>query len=252
MASGQTTTVNPEEIAQFDAIATEWWDERGKFAPLHRMNPTRLVFIRQQIEQHFGRPVGDHAAHKPLAPLRMLDVGCGGGLICEPLARLGAAVTGIDAGAENIAIARAHAEGQGLSIDYRPIAAEALAETGAQYDVVLALEIVEHVADVALFFTTLAQLVKPGGLLLLSTLNRTARSYALAIVGAEYILRWLPRGTHDWNKFLKPSEMAEYLGQHRLDLVALSGLTYRPLSARFGLNPRDLSVNYLLAAKKPA
>lgn len=247
------STIDAAEVAQFSAIAAEWWDERGKFGPLHRMNPTRLAYIRATIEAHFGRLTGHPGdSATPLKNLTLLDVGCGGGLICEPLARLGGSVTGIDASGENINVAQAHAADVGLTVDYRATTAEALADTGAQYDVVLALEIIEHVADIALFYDALAALVKPGGLILMSTMNRTAKAFAMAIVGAEYVLRWLPRGTHDWNKFVKPSEMAESLEKRGFTGAEATGIIFNPLSGKFSLNSSDLDVNYLLAAKKPA
>ncbi|MBS0537694.1 MAG: bifunctional 2-polyprenyl-6-hydroxyphenol methylase/3-demethylubiquinol 3-O-methyltransferase UbiG, partial [Proteobacteria bacterium] len=213
------TTVDPAEIERFSRIAEEWWDPAGKFAPLHRLNPVRIGFLRDRAAAHWRR---DALSGQPLEGLDLLDIGCGGGLLCEPMARLGARVTGIDAAERNIATAAAHAAGQGLAIDYRATTAEALAADGRQYDVVLALEIVEHVADVDLFLATCGSLVKPGGLLFLSTLNRTAKAWALAIAGAEYVLRWLPRGTHDWKKFLKPSEAVRGLrggGIHAEEIV---------------------------------
>lgn len=247
------TTIDAAEVAQFSAIAAEWWDERGKFAPLHRMNPVRLAYLRERIESHFGHLVAEQkGSSAPLASITLLDVGSGGGLICEPMARLGASVTGIDASPENIGVAQAHAEQVGLAIDYRATTAEALADSGAQYDVVLALEIIEHVADIALFYDALTALVKPGGILILSTMNRTTKSYAMAIIGAEYILRWLPRGTHDWNKFVKPSEMADSLARRGFGTIEPMGVIFSPLSGKFSLNPKDLDVNYLLSAKKPA
>lgn len=247
------STIDTAEVAQFTAIAGEWWDEQGKFAPLHRLNPTRIAYIRHAIETHFGRLTGsfDDSA-TPLNNLSLLDVGCGGGLICEPMARLGATITGLDAGAENIAAATAHAQALGLGIDYQCSTAEALAHRGAQFDVVLALEIIEHVADPALFYDALVALVKPGGLLILSTINRTLKSYAMAIIGAEYVLRWVPRGTHDWQKFVRPSEMATELGSRGLTVTDTSGIVFHPLANRFSLHPQDLDVNYLMAAKKPA
>ena len=241
------STVDDAEIAHFSAMAEEWWDPSGKFAPLHRMNPCRMGYLRAQLVQHFGR---DAASASPLDGLTLVDIGCGGGLICEPMARLGARVTGIDASAKNIGIAATHAAQSGLAVDYRATTAEALAQQGAQFDVVLALEIVEHVADTALFYDALAALVKPGGLLILSTLNRTPKSYALAIIGAEYVLRWLPRGTHHWSKFIRPSEMARDLGHRGLEIVETTGLTMHPLTWKFSINPRDLDVNYLMVAKK--
>lgn len=250
--AAKPSTIDAAEVAQFSAIAEQWWDERGKFGPLHRMNPTRLAWIRERIESHYGRLTGpDSVSATPLKNLSVLDVGSGGGLICEPLARLGARVTGIDASAENIAVAQAHAETMGLTIDYRATTAEALADTGAQYDVVLALEIIEHVADIALFYDALAALVKPGGLLLLSTMNRTAKAFAMAIVGAEYVLRWLPRGTHDWNKFIRPSEMKDSLEKRGFADCQATGIIFSPLSGKFSLNTNDLDVNYLLSAQKP-
>lgn len=250
-SAARASTIDTEEVAQFAAIASEWWDERGKFAPLHRMNPTRLAYIRERIETHFGKLTGQSGASAtPLENLALVDIGCGGGLICEPLARLGATVTGIDAAPENIAVAQAHAQSMDLAVDYRATTAEELAASGAAFDVVLALEIIEHVADVALFLDALTALVKPGGLLILSTLNRTVRSYATAIIGAEYLLRWLPCGTHDWQKFLKPSEIAEPLRRRGFAVDPAMGLTYSPLSGRFALNPQDLAVNYLIAAQK--
>lgn len=245
------STIDADEVAQFNAIASEWWDERGKFAPLHRMNATRITYIRARIEAHFGQLIGGSGVSAtPFKNLSLLDVGCGGGLICEPMARLGASVTGVDAGEANIATAMAHAQQSALTIDYRATTAEDLAAQGAQYDVVLALEIVEHVADPALFYRCLAQLVKPGGLLIMSTLNRTLKSYAMAIVGAEYVLRWLPRGTHDWNKFIRPSEMAAALEDTGLRITDSTGITYHPLHQKFALDPQDLAVNYLMSAKK--
>lgn len=246
------STIDDAEVAQFSAIAEQWWDERGKFAPLHRMNPTRLSWIRERIETHYGRLTGpDSTCATPLKNLSVLDVGAGGGLICEPLARLGASVTGVDASAKNIGVAQTHAQTMGLAIDYRATTAEGLAETGAQYDVVLALEIIEHVADIALFYDALTALVKPGGLILLSTMNRTAKAFAMAIVGAEYVLRWLPRGTHDWNKFVRPSEMKESLEKRGFADCAPMGIVFGPLSGKFSLNANDLDVNYLFSAKKP-
>ncbi|MFM9891111.1 MAG: bifunctional 2-polyprenyl-6-hydroxyphenol methylase/3-demethylubiquinol 3-O-methyltransferase UbiG [Rickettsiales bacterium] len=240
-------TVDDAEIAHFSAMAEEWWDARGKFAPLHRMNPCRIGYLREQIVRHFGR---DDARAAALDGLNLVDIGCGGGLICEPMARLGATVTGIDASAKNIGIAQTHAAQSGVSVDYRATTAEALAHDGAQFDVVLALEIVEHVADTNLFYDALTALIKPGGLLILSTLNRTPKSYALAIIGAEYVLRWLPRGTHHWSKFIKPSEMARDLTRRGLTLVDKTGITMHPLTWKFAIDSSDMNVNYLMVAKK--
>ena len=240
------STVDSAEIERFTRIAGEWWDANGKFAPLHKLNPTRIGYIRDRAARHFGRD----ALSSPLAGLSILDIGCGGGLLSEPMARLGGSVTGLDAGDKNVAVAALHAQGQGLAIDYRQGTAEALAETGAQYDIVLALEIVEHVADVDLFLRSCGQLVKPGGLLFLSTLNRTAKAWALAIAGAEYVLGWVPRGTHDWKKFLKPSEVVRGLAHGGVTAKEIVGVVYSPLSRQWSLNTRDLDVNYMLHGSK--
>lgn len=251
MASTAASTVDDAEVARFSAIADEWWDERGKFAPLHRLNPTRITYLRDQITRHFSaRLAANGQSATPLLNLSLVDIGCGGGLIAEPMARLGAEVTGIDASATNIGVAGLHARGAGLPITYRATTAEQLAIEGAQFDVVLALEIIEHVADVSLFYNAITAIVKPGGLLVLSTLNRTAKSYALGIIGAEHILRWLPRGTHTWSKFVKPSEMARALGERGFAVADTTGITFNPLTWGFGLNPKDLDVNYLLVATR--
>jgi 2-polyprenyl-6-hydroxyphenyl methylase/3-demethylubiquinone-9 3-methyltransferase len=237
------STVDPAEIERFSRIADEWWDPSGKFAPLHRLNPVRIGYIRDRAARHWQRYA---LSGTPLVGLSVLDVGCGGGLLSEPMARLGAQVTGIDAARRNITVAGLHAERQGLAIDYKQITAEGLAEAGQQYDIVLALEIVEHVADVDLFLKSCGRLVKPGGLLFLSTLNRTAKAWALAIAGAEYILGWLPRGTHDWKKFLKPSEVVRGLAAGGVDAQEIVGVVYSPLSRAWSLNKGDLDVNYML------
>jgi len=241
------SSIDPAEVARFSALAAEWWDPRGKFAPLHRLNPIRLGFIREQALARFGR---DPAARRPFEGLSALDIGCGGGLVAEPMARLGFAVTGIDADATALAVARAHASQSALAIDYREAAAETLAAGGESFDAVLALEVAEHAQDPALFFASVARLVKPGGALVASTLNRTAKSFLFAIVGAEYLLRWLPRGTHRWGKFLRPAEVAAHLRAGGLAVKAIEGLVYEPLRDRWTLAP-DLGVNYLLFAIKP-
>ena len=243
MADSAHTTVDPAEIERFSRIAGEWWDPAGKFAPLHRLNPLRIGYIRDRAAQHWQR---DPLSGVPLQGLSLLDIGCGGGLLSEPMARLGARVTGVDAAARNVGVAALHAEKQGLAIDYRRGTAEALAGSGAQFDIVLALEIVEHVADVELFLKSCGQMVKPDGLLFLSTLNRTAKAWALAIAGGEYILRWLPRGTHDWKKFLKPSEVVRGLRSGGVETQEIVGVVYSPLSRAWSLNKRDLDVNYML------
>ena len=247
MAGTTQSTVDEVEIERFSRIAEEWWDPTGKFAPLHRLNPVRLGYIRDRAADHWKR---DPLSGSPLNGLSLLDIGCGGGLLCEPMARLGAQVTGIDAAPRNVATARLHAEGQGLDVDYRETTAEALAGTGAQFDIVLALEVVEHVADVELFLQSLSRLARPGGLVFLSTLNRTAKAWALAIAGAEYVLRWLPRGTHDWRKFLKPSEAVRGLRAGGIETQEIVGVVFSPLSRAWSLNKRDLDVNYMLYGLK--
>ncbi len=239
------STLDRAEIDRFERMAAEWWDPKGAHRPLHAMNPTRVRFIRDQAAHHFQR---DTESVSPLAGLSLLDVGCGGGLVCEPMARLGAQVSGIDAGAETIAIAEVHGGAAGLAIDYACTTAEDLAATGARFDIVTALEIVEHVADVDRFCQALSDLVRPGGLLVMSTLNRTARSFATVIVGAEYVLRWLPRGTHSWRKFLRPSELSAALRPHGFEPRRTAGLRFDPLHRTWSLHDRDLQINYLLAA----
>lgn len=252
-AKAKTSTIDDAEIAHFSAMADEWWDPRGKFAPLHRMNPVRIGYIRDKMQGHFGdecfvlRAKDANNQAPSTKHLSLLDIGCGGGLISEPMVRLGAKVTGIDASEKNISVAKQHAEQNGLNIDYRCTAAEDMSE---QFDVVLALEIVEHVADVDAFVEACAKLVKPGGLLIMSTLNRTAKSYALAILGAEYILRWLPVGTHTWKKFLRPSELCKTLEKHGVEITELMGMTMHPLTFAWSLNAKDLDVNYLVTSQK--
>lgn len=245
-AKQHATTVDDAEVARFSAIADEWWDVRGKFAPLHRLNPVRIEYLRDQIIRHFAR---DGSTATPFNNLSLVDIGCGGGLIAEPMARLGANVTGVDASDININVASLHAKNGGLSINYEATTAENLAQRGTRFDVVIALEIIEHVSDLGLFYDAITALVKPGGLLILSTLNRTPKSYALGIVGAEYVLRWVPRGTHSWRKFIRPSEMADALTRRGYMVTDTTGLTFSPLDWKFSLNPKDLDVNYLLTAK---
>jgi 2-polyprenyl-6-hydroxyphenyl methylase / 3-demethylubiquinone-9 3-methyltransferase len=240
-------TVDPAEVARFSAHAASWWDPAGSFRPLHRLNPARLGFIRGALDAHFDR---DTRSLNPFAGLSLCDIGCGGGLIAEPMARLGFAVTAIDADKDAIAVAREHAASSGLSIDYRDDTAESLVADKRQFDVVLALEIIEHVADPDALLAACAALIKPGGAFIGATLNRTPQSYALAIVGAEYVMRWLPPGTHDWRRFLRPSEFVLGLRRAGLQPQQLKGLRYHPLSGDWAPSD-DLSVNYLVMAVKP-
>jgi len=241
------SSIDPAEVAKFADLADAWWDPAGKFRPLHRLNPTRIAYIRDRAAARYGR---DPMRPAPLAGLAILDIGCGGGLLCEPLARLGGTVTGLDAAERNIAIAKRHAELSALAIDYRAGSAEDLAASGRQFDVVLTMEVVEHVADPATFLGAAAALVAPGGLLIVATINRTAKAFALAIVGAEYVLRWLPRGSHDWRRFLKPSELAALLRPHGLALGEAVGVVYSPIADKWRLAPGDLDVNYMLRFDK--
>lgn len=238
------SSIDDAEVAKFRAMAAEWWDPAGKFKPLHMLNPVRLDYITGQITAEFAR---DRKSLRPFEGLRLLDIGCGGGLISEPMARLGAAVTGADAAAENIEVARLHAEQSGLAIDYRAVTAEALLAEGAQFDVVLALEIVEHVADPQQFLTTCARLLRPGGVLIASTLNRTPQSFAAAIIGAEWVMRWLPRGTHQWSRFIRPDELAGMFEAAGVRVVDRAGMVFNPLGWSWSLSRRDLAVNYLMA-----
>jgi 2-polyprenyl-6-hydroxyphenyl methylase/3-demethylubiquinone-9 3-methyltransferase len=243
-----TPTVDEAELARFAALAGQWWNPRGKMAPLHKFNPVRLGYIRDIACKRFGR---EPKRLDCLNGLRMLDIGCGGGLLSEPLARLGAAMVGADPAAANIEAARLHAAEGGLTIDYRATTAEALAEAGERFDVVLAMEVVEHVADVNLFVELTGAMVKPGGLMIAATLNRTLKSFALAIVGAEYVLRWLPRGTHQWDKFVTPNELEIALERAGLRLIDETGVIYNPLADRWRLGA-DMDVNYMVTAERAA
>jgi 2-polyprenyl-6-hydroxyphenyl methylase/3-demethylubiquinone-9 3-methyltransferase len=240
-------SVDQSEVDRFARIAGEWWDPKGKFAPLHRLGPARMSFLRDRIAGHFGRPL---PASRPLAGLSILDIGCGGGLVAEPLTRLGARVTGIDPAADNIAAATTHAATSGLEIDYRAVTAEELAASGASFDVVLCLEVVEHVTDPAAFIALAASLTRPGGLVLASTINRTMKAWLLAIVGAEYVLRWLPAGTHRWDRFVTPDEMARHMSAAGLSRISFEGMVYDPLGDRWSLSS-DTDVNYFAAAARP-
>ncbi len=242
-----TPSIDPDEVAKFSAMAADWWNPNGKFKPLHRFNPVRLKFIRHTAEQHFGLEPG---LKTPLAGKRLLDIGCGGGLVCEPMARLGASVTGVDASGANIKTALTHAQEQGLTIDYRAGTAEGLlAADEAPFDIVLNLEVVEHVASPAQFLEDTARLVAPGGLMIVATLNKTARALATAVIGAEYILRWLPRGTHDWSKFLDPEDVRRPLEAAGLATEEATGVVFNPLSGQWKIS-EDTSVNYMVVARR--
>ncbi len=248
--AAKAKSVDPEEIANFAAMADEWWDEKGKFRPLHKFNPIRIGYIRDKVIDHFGIKNADGVAQlKPLKGLRLLDIGCGGGLLSEPMARLGAEVVAADASETNINVASLHSEKGGLDIDYRHTTAEELAASGEQFDIILNMEVIEHVADLEGFAAACCQMLKPGGIMFVATLNRTLKSYALAIVGAEYVLRWLPRGTHNWKKFLKPSEVVHLLRGNGLSILDMAGATYNPLSDSWRIS-RDLDVNYMLCATR--
>ena len=243
------STVDPAEIEKFQAMAAEWWDENGKFKPLHMLNPCRLDYITSQIAGEFDR---DLKSPEPFRGLRILDIGCGGGLLSEPMARLGADVVGADAAERNIPVARIHAEQSGLDIDYRHTTAEALADAGEQFDAVLNMEVVEHVADPLSYLTACRTLLKPGGLMVCSTINRNPKSYMMAIIGAEHIMRWLPKGTHDWSKFITPDELFDLLRGAGLDPVDRKGFVFNPLGWSWSISDKDLSVNYVTASVKPA
>lgn len=242
------STIDTDEIAKFAAMAEQWWDPTGKFKPLHQLNPVRLGYIREKAIAHFGR---DGSRRRPLEGLSVLDIGCGGGLLCEPLTRLGAKVTGIDAGEKNIAIARLHAEQSLLEIAYRATTAEALAASGERFDLVLNMEVVEHVDNVPLYMKSCAELVAPGGLLLTSTINRTLRAYGLAIVAAEQLLRWLPPGTHDYARFLTPDEVSALVSRNGLRVVEKTGVVFHPLANEWRRST-DTGVNYMVLAEKAA
>ena len=243
MSSTNSSTIVKSEIDQFAKDSANWWDENGPFQPLHALNPVRMTYIKAQICDHFDRDVNDLKALKGLS---VLDVGCGGGLVCEPAARMGANVTGADADAQAIAVASAHAKEARLKITYKHGAAENLKK---KFDVVLALEIIEHVSDPALFVENVAKLAKPNGLVIFSTLNRTAKSYALGIVAAEYLLRWVPRGTHSWDKFVKPSELRRHAKKASLTPYDVTGLVFNPLKNQFSLSNNDVAVNYFMSCK---
>ncbi len=242
------TTVDPAEVERFSALAAEWWNPTGKFAVLHRFNPVRIAYIREQVTARLAR---DPMTRRPFEGLDLLDIGCGGGLLAEPMTRLGAKVTGIDPSERNIGTAMVHAEETGLDIDYRATTVEALAETGARFDVILNMEVVEHVADPALFVSTCASMLKPAGVMVMATINRTLKAFGLAIIGAEYVLGWLPRGTHQWEKFITPEELESALKASGLDVAGLTGVVYNPLANEWRRSA-DTAVNYMLVAVRPA
>ncbi|WP_099867944.1 bifunctional 2-polyprenyl-6-hydroxyphenol methylase/3-demethylubiquinol 3-O-methyltransferase UbiG [Pararhizobium haloflavum] len=246
-AERERTTIDQGEVDRFSALAQEWWNPSGKFKPLHKFNPVRLAYIRDQVSAHFGR---DQRSRHPLEGLRVLDIGCGGGLLCEPVARMGAEVVGADASETNIEVAKIHAAQSEVAVDYRAVTAEALAEAGETFDVVLNMEVVEHVADVDLFIRSCAAMVKPGGLMFVATINRTLKAAALAIVGAEYVLRWLPRGTHQYEKLVRPEELEQPLDGSGMRVIGRTGVFYSPLSDSWNLS-RDMDVNYMLLAARP-
>lgn len=246
-SAGQRRTVDEREVARFAALADTWWDPRGSMRVLHKFNPVRVGYIRDEAARHFGR---DPSGLTCLHGLSVVDIGCGGGLLCEPLARLGAEVAGLDPAATNVEVARLHAERGGLAITYRDETVEALAARGERFDIVCAMEVVEHVADVGAFVAACCAVVKPGGLLFMATINRTLKSYALAIVGAEYVLRWLPRGTHSWEKFVTPDELTDAIEDNGLSVLDRTGVVYNPLADSWRPS-HDLDVNYMLVAARP-
>ena len=246
--TAMANTIDQGEIEKFQAMAAEWWDPNGKFKPLHMLNPCRLDYITSQIAAEFDR---DLSTPNPFEGLRILDIGCGGGLLSEPMARLGADVVGADAAERNIPVAKVHARDQGLDIDYRHTSAEALAQAGEQFDAILNMEVVEHVSDPLAYLTACHDLLKPGGLMTCSTINRNPKSFLVAIVGAEHVMRWLPKGTHEWGKFITPDELFDLLAKAGLDPVDRKGFVFNPLSWRWSVSDRDLSVNYVTTSIAP-
>jgi len=248
MTEAATSSIDPDEVARFSALAAKWWDPSGEFAPLHRINPVRLGFIREQALARFGR---DGAARRPFEGLAVLDIGCGGGLLCEPMARLGFAVTGVDASERNIGTASAHAAELGLEIDYRASTAEALLAEPKRFDLVLNMEVIEHVADPGQFLRDTAALIAPGGLMIVATLNRTLKSLALGKLAAEYLLRWVPAGTHDWRRFLRPEKLRGFLAGEPFDIAGPFGVAFEPMSGRWSVSA-DAAVNYMMTVAAPA
>ncbi len=248
MPQATRTTVDAGEIERFSALAAEWWNPNGKFRPLHKFNPVRLSYIRDQVATRFGR---DPHSALPFQGLRFLDIGCGGGLLCEPMARLGAEVVGADASETNIEVAKLHAAESGVTVDYRATTAEALADAGERFDIILNMEVVEHVADVGYFVGRCGEMLRPGGIMFVATINRTLKALGLAIVGAEYVLRWLPRGTHQYGKLVRPEELDSALNAAGLSVVDRTGVVYNPLADRWSKS-RDMDVNYMVLAEKPS
>ncbi|WP_157018847.1 bifunctional 2-polyprenyl-6-hydroxyphenol methylase/3-demethylubiquinol 3-O-methyltransferase UbiG [Mesorhizobium xinjiangense] len=247
MAEARKTTIDADEVERFSALAAEWWDPKGKFRPLHKFNPVRLAYIRDQVAAHFGR---DPHSSRPFEGLRFLDIGCGGGLLCEPMARLGAQVVGADASETNIEVAKLHAAEASVKIDYRATTAEDLADQGEMFDVVLNMEVVEHVADVDFYIGKCAQMVKPGGVMFVATINRTLKALGLAIIGAEYVLRWLPRGTHQYEKLVRPDELEATLKGAGMHVIDRTGVVYSPFADRWQRS-KDMDVNYMFLAERP-
>jgi ubiquinone biosynthesis O-methyltransferase len=247
MPDVRRSTIDAGEVERFSALAAEWWNPNGKFRPLHKFNPVRLAYIRDHVAARFGR---DPRAAEPFKGLRILDIGCGGGLLCEPMARLGAEVVGADASETNIEVAKLHAAEAGVRVDYRAETAESLAEQGETFDVILNMEVVEHVADINLFIEKCAQMLRPGGIMFIATINRTLKALGLAIIGAEYVLRWLPRGTHQYGKLVRPEELERALTAAGLVTIDRTGVVYNPLSDRWQRS-RDMDVNYIVLAEKP-
>lgn len=247
MSDPARTTIDQGEVERFSALAAEWWNPIGKFRPLHKFNPVRLTYIRDHVAAHFDR---NPISAQPLDGLRVLDIGCGGGLLSEPIARMGAEVLGADASQTNVEVATIHAEQSGVPVKYEAVTAEDLAARGERFDVVLNMEVVEHVADVDLFLRSCADMVKPGGLMFVATINRTMKAMALAIVGAEYVLRWLPRGTHQYEKLVRPDEIETPLSAAGMRIIDRTGVFYNPLQDQWNLS-RDMDVNYMMLAKRP-
>ncbi|WP_337269256.1 bifunctional 2-polyprenyl-6-hydroxyphenol methylase/3-demethylubiquinol 3-O-methyltransferase UbiG [Oryzifoliimicrobium ureilyticus] len=248
MSEAAKTTIDQSEVDRFSALAAEWWNPAGKFRPLHKFNPVRLAYIREKASANFGR---DQRDAKPLAGLRVLDIGCGGGLLSEPLARMGADVVGADPSEKNVGIATTHARASGVSVDYRAVTAEQLAAAGETFDIILNMEVVEHVSDVNLFLSTCAKMVRPGGIMFIATINRTMKARALAIFAAENVLRWLPRGTHQYEKLVRPEEVERPLAANGLLITERTGVFFHPVANQWRLS-KDMDVNYMLLAKRPA